>query len=175
MHSRMRPPIADIGKSRAERIREIWAICVYDVSFWVRLRRQIARTRTDFPQFSEIPDKRETGWWSAFAASDRKIVDAFHKAALAAGGGDNDCIAKSSRCSPDSVARARDNTRALYFNTGRGCFCSEHRNISLPLLDVESDFSRMCFASARPRYGDSVGSDSGSPTHRDRHHRCPGA
>jgi predicted lactoylglutathione lyase len=25
----------------------------------------------------------------AFAASDRKIVDAFHKAALAAGGGDN--------------------------------------------------------------------------------------
>ena len=28
---------SDIGKSRAERIREIWAICVYDVSLWVRM------------------------------------------------------------------------------------------------------------------------------------------
>src|SRR5216683_8061959 len=28
------------------------------------MRRQIARTRADFPQFSEMSDKRETGWWS---------------------------------------------------------------------------------------------------------------
>jgi hypothetical protein len=33
-------------------------------SLWVGLRRQIARTRADFPQFSEMSDKRETGWWS---------------------------------------------------------------------------------------------------------------
>src|ERR1700682_1670668 len=60
---RLRSQGSDIGQSRAERIREIWAICVYDVSLWVRMRRQIARTRADFPQFSEIPDNRETGWW----------------------------------------------------------------------------------------------------------------
>jgi len=30
---------------------------------WVRMRRQIARTRADFPQFSEMSDKREAGWW----------------------------------------------------------------------------------------------------------------
>src|ERR1700687_4168003 len=55
---------SDIGKSRAERIHEIWPICAHDVSLWVRLRRQIARTREDFPQFSEMSDNRETGWWS---------------------------------------------------------------------------------------------------------------
>jgi hypothetical protein len=55
---------SDIGKSRAERIREIWAICALDVSLGSALRRQIARTRADFPQFSEMSDNRETGWWS---------------------------------------------------------------------------------------------------------------
>ena len=54
---------SDIGKSRAERIREFWPICAHDVSLWVRMRRQIARTRADFPQFSQISDNRETGWW----------------------------------------------------------------------------------------------------------------
>src|SRR5216683_387879 len=52
---------SDIGKSRAERIRKIWAICAHHVSLWVRMRRQIARPRADFPQFSEMSDKRETG------------------------------------------------------------------------------------------------------------------
>ena len=67
----------------------------------------------------------------------------------------------------------RDRKCALYFNTGAGGFRSEHRNISLPLLNVESDCSRMRFASARARYGNGVGSDSGSPAHRDRHSRGP--
>ena len=62
---------SDIGKSRAERIREIWAICVYHVSLWVRMRRQIARTRADFPQFSEMSDKRETGWWREMNSNPR--------------------------------------------------------------------------------------------------------
>ena len=52
---------SDIGKSRAERIREIWPIRAHDVCLWVRMRRQIARTRADFPQFSEMSDNRETG------------------------------------------------------------------------------------------------------------------
>jgi len=55
---------SDIGKSRVERIREFWPICAHHVSLWVRMRGQIAHARADFAQFSEIPDNRETGWWS---------------------------------------------------------------------------------------------------------------
>jgi type III restriction enzyme len=37
----------------------------------VRLRRQIARTRAEFPQFSGMSDKRETGWWSELNSNSR--------------------------------------------------------------------------------------------------------
>jgi hypothetical protein len=57
------PMGSDIGKSCAERIREISAICAHDVSLWVRTRRRIARSRADFAQFSEMSGNRETGWW----------------------------------------------------------------------------------------------------------------
>src|ERR1700680_4319313 len=65
---------SDIGKSRAERIREIWPICAHDVSLWVRMRRQIAGTRADFPQFSEMSDKRETGWWMTQSGANRSLA-----------------------------------------------------------------------------------------------------
>src|ERR1700680_1402344 len=55
---------SDMGKSRAERIREIWPICAHDLSLWVRLRRQIGRPRACSAKCSEMSDKRETGWWS---------------------------------------------------------------------------------------------------------------
>jgi hypothetical protein len=42
-----------------------------DVSLEVRLRGQIARTGADFSQFSEMSDKRETGWWSAVNSNPR--------------------------------------------------------------------------------------------------------
>jgi hypothetical protein len=59
--ARLRSHGSDMGKSRAERIREFWAICAHDLSLWVRMRRQIARTRADFAQFSGMSDKREMG------------------------------------------------------------------------------------------------------------------
>jgi hypothetical protein len=45
--------------------------CAHDVSLWVRMRRQIARSRADFLQFSEMSDKRETGWWSGMDSNFR--------------------------------------------------------------------------------------------------------
>jgi len=46
---------------------------------WVRLRRQIARTRPDFAQFSEFSDNRETGLWRGLDSNFRyrfsKLVD----------------------------------------------------------------------------------------------------
>ena len=62
---------SDIGKSCAERIREIWPIRAHHVSLWVSMRRQIARTLADFPQFSEMSGKRETGWWSGMDSNYR--------------------------------------------------------------------------------------------------------
>src|ERR1700693_1658072 len=48
-------------------------ICAHDVSLWVRMRRQIARPRADFPQFSELSDNRETGWWMTQSAANHSL------------------------------------------------------------------------------------------------------
>jgi hypothetical protein len=53
---------SDIGKSRREDSR-ILGDLRHDASLRVRMRRQTARTRADFAQFSEMSDNRETGWW----------------------------------------------------------------------------------------------------------------
>jgi hypothetical protein len=47
------------------------------LSLWVRLRRQIARSRADFPQFSGMSDNRETGWWGGRDSNQRyRLLDA---------------------------------------------------------------------------------------------------
>jgi len=53
--------------------RKFGRFCAHDVCLWVRMRGQIARTRADFAQFSEIPDNRETGWWMVQSTANRSL------------------------------------------------------------------------------------------------------